>query len=283
MSGRTAGVTRSHEPNGRGPASATRVFGIDVETAAPAELLRRITGYVEEGGTHLVTYANAHVLNRSIEDVALRDALHAADLVYCDGYGVRLAAWAIGDPIPERMTGADWVWGLAPLCETAGHTLYLLGSEADVAREAGARLRRWYPRLRIVGHHHGFFDPQSAHNERVIEDIASKRPDILLLGMGTPKQETWAMAERHRLEARVVWCVGSLFDYVAGRMPRAPHVLADHGLEWIFRLGLQPRRMWRRYLIGNPVFLGRVGREIRRRSRSGEPGPASPPASPGPR
>ena len=154
-------------------------------------------------------YVNAHVVNRMQALPALRDALTRADLVYCDGYGVRLAARAMHLEVPHRMTGADWIWGLASLCELRGQSIYLLGSEPPVAREAAARLPRWYPDLRIAGAHHGYFEPGSPHHERVIEDIVETAPDIVLVGMGTPKQELWAdryadrARRRRRLERRL--------------------------------------------------------------------------------
>ena len=92
----------------------------------------------------------------------------------------------------------------------------------------------------------------------MIEDIVARRPQIVLVGMSTPKQELWGDRYADQLDGAVVWTVGALFDYVSGHMPRAPRWLADNGLEWIFRLAIEPRRMWRRYLIGNPVFLSRV-------------------------
>jgi N-acetylglucosaminyldiphosphoundecaprenol N-acetyl-beta-D-mannosaminyltransferase len=243
-----------------------RIFDIPIDLGRPAELMRRITGWVGAGGPpRRVMYVNAHVLNQSREIPALRSALEQADLVYCDGYGVRLAAKALDVDIPHRMTGADWIWGLAALCETAGQSIYLLGSEPGVTAEAARRLNRWYPRLEITGTHHGFFEIGSAHDDRVVEDINARRPDIVLAGMGTPKQELWAERNAHRLDTDVVWTVGALFDYVSGRVPRAPGWLADNGLEWIFRFAIEPQRMWRRYLLGNPVFISRVMAQARAR------------------
>ena len=239
----------------------TRLFDIDVQTAPPAELLRRILGFARDGRRHRVSYVNAHVLNQANRDSSLRSALQGSDLVYCDGYGVRLAARIIGLPVPHRMTGADWVWGVAGLCQESGLSLYLLGSHPGSAADAAVALRRWYPRLDVRGTHHGYFDVGSQHSERVLEDIADKQPDILLVGMGTPLQERWVEHYFSRIEAPVVWTVGALFDYLSHRVPRAPHWLADNGLEWVFRLALEPRRMWRRYLLGNPAFLTRVWRE----------------------
>jgi N-acetylglucosaminyldiphosphoundecaprenol N-acetyl-beta-D-mannosaminyltransferase len=250
-------------------AARSHIFDIPVELAQPAELLHRITGWVQAGGgPRRVMYVNAHVLNQSREEPALREALNAADLVYCDGYGVRLAAKALEVQIPHRMTGADWIWDLAGLCEVAGLSIYLLGSEPGYAAEAAERLRRRHPLLRIAGAHHGYFEVGSPHDDRVLEDINARKPDILLVGMGTPKQELWVERNAGQVEAGVLWTVGALFDYVSGRTPRAPAWLADNGLEWIFRLAIEPQRMWRRYLLGNPVFVSRVIAQARERRLS---------------
>jgi N-acetylglucosaminyldiphosphoundecaprenol N-acetyl-beta-D-mannosaminyltransferase len=244
------------------PSSA--IFDIPIDLGQPGELLGTISAWASERVTRRVMYVNAHVVNQSSVTPGLGGALQRADLVYCDGYGVRLAARVLTLPVPHRMTGADWIWGLATLCELEGQSIYLLGSEPPIAREAAARLRRWYPRLDVVGAHHGYFDLDSPHNERVIEHINAHRPDIVLVGMGTPKQELWVDRYAPQLGGAVVWTVGALFDYVSGHMPRAPRWLADNGLEWIFRLAIEPTRMWRRYLIGNPIFLRRVASAARR-------------------
>ena len=254
---------------GVGPPQHVDLFDVRVQTAHPAELLRRILGFAEEGGKHRVAYVNAHVLNQASRTPELREALQQSDLVYCDGYGVRLAARLIGLPVPHRMTGADWIWGVAALCEGLGRSLYLLGSDAGSSSDAAAALRRWYPSLDVRGTHHGYFELGSPHSERVLEHISEHRPDILLVGMGTPVQELWVHRHADRIDARVIWTVGALFDYLSGRTARAPHWLADNGLEWVFRLAIEPRRMWRRYLLGNPAFLWRVLQERRRAS----PGP----------
>jgi N-acetylglucosaminyldiphosphoundecaprenol N-acetyl-beta-D-mannosaminyltransferase len=244
----------------------SRIFELPIELGHPDELLARIIGWVgADGPTKRVMYVNAHVLNESREDPALRAALKDADLVYCDGYGVRLAAKALSAEIPHRMTGADWIWDLAARCEERDASVYLLGGDPSVAAQAGQRLRRSHPGLRVVGTHHGYFEIDSGHDERVIEDINACRPDILLVGMGTPKQEIWAQRTVDRLDCSVLWGVGALFDFVSGRVPRAPASLSDNGLEWIFRLAIEPQRMWRRYLVGNPVFLSRVLAQARQR------------------
>jgi N-acetylglucosaminyldiphosphoundecaprenol N-acetyl-beta-D-mannosaminyltransferase len=248
------------------PGSTTELFGVRVQTAPPEDLLRRILHFGQDGGRHRVSYVNAHVLNQSFSNPELRRVLQGSDLVYCDGYGVRLAARVVGLPVPHRMTGADWVWTVAALCQESGLSLYLLGSEPGSSAEAAAALKRWYPRLDVRGTHHGYFGLDTPHSERVLEHVAEIKPDILLVGMGTPQQELWVERNHDRIDASVVWTVGALFDYVSGRVPRAPRWIADNGFEWIFRLAVDPRRMWRRYLLGNPAFLYRVLMERRRRA-----------------
>ncbi len=257
-------------PTAPGPRSRpySSVFDIPIDLAPPGEMLRELASWVEHPGSpRRVMYVNAHVVNQSRELPELAAALKRADLIYCDGYGVRLAARVLRLSVPHRMTGADWIWGLAELCERSGKSLYLLGSEPPIARQAADTLRQAHPKLEVTGAHHGFFGLESPHHERVIEDIHARRPDILLVGMGTPKQELWVDRYAERSQVPVVWTVGALFDYVSGRTPRAPRWLADNGLEWMFRLGVEPRRMWRRYLLGNPVFLARVMAAARRGRR----------------
>jgi N-acetylglucosaminyldiphosphoundecaprenol N-acetyl-beta-D-mannosaminyltransferase len=266
----TLAPQQGHE-GGPGRLTQSLIFDIPIELARPGELLARITGWVGRGGPpRRVMYVNAHVLNQSRGNPGLRHTLQHADLVYCDGYGVRLAAQALEAAVPYRMTGADWIWDLATLCERAGLSLFLLGSEPGIAATASRRLCRRFPDLRMSGAHHGYFEIGSPHDERVVEHINERRPDILLVGMGTPKQELWVRHNARALDVDVIWTVGALFDYVSGRVPRAPGWLADNGLEWIFRLAIEPQRMWRRYLLGNPVFISRVVRQARARHASGD-------------
>lgn len=238
------------------------LFGVPVELAQSAEMLRTILAWKRDGRPRQVMYLNAHVVNQSRELPELAQALSNADLVYCDSSGVRLAARVLGLPVPPRITGADWVWGLAALCESSARSLYLLGAEPQVAREAADTLVRWYPRLSIAGAHHGYADLDSPQNQRVIEDINAKQADIVLVGMGTPQQQLWAKRCANQLDVEVVWTVGGLLDSIAGRGPRVPGV-AGTRLESVFRLRIEPRRMLRRGLIDNSVFLSRALMESR--------------------
>ena len=227
------------------------------------ELHQEIGRLVRGGRRGLVLNANAHCLNLCYEDPKLRDFLNGAEVVFCDGAGVMLAARMLGRRIPQRITYADWIWQLAGLAAAQGFSLYLLGARPGVAREAAMRLRERYPNLEIVGFRHGYFDHSagSPENEAVVEEIKASAPDILLVGLGMPLQERWLMENIDRLDAGVALTGGAVFDYVSGRLRRGPRLLRENGFEWLARLLAEPRRLWRRYLIGNPLFLLRVLRQ----------------------
>jgi N-acetylglucosaminyldiphosphoundecaprenol N-acetyl-beta-D-mannosaminyltransferase len=236
------------------------VLGVGVDPLTVEGLHAEIGRLVQHGERGLVLNVNAHCLNLCYEDSKLRDFLNGAEVVFCDGAGVMLAARILGRRIPERITYADWTWQLAAFAAAEGFSLYFLGARPGVAQEAARKLRQSYPSLRIVGVRHGYFDHsvKSPENEAVVQEINSRAPDILLVGLGMPLQERWLMENRHRLDAGVVLTGGAVFDYVSGRLRRGPRFLTRGGFEWLARVLLEPRRLWRRYLIGNPLFLLRL-------------------------
>ena len=224
-----------------------------------AEIVRLVRG----GGRGLVLNVNAHCLNLCYEDPGLRGFMNGAEVVFCDGAGVMLAARILGRRIPQRITYADWIWQLADFAAAQGFSLYFLGGRPGVAREAARRLIESYPDLKIAGVRHGYFDHSagSAENEAVVAEINAAAPDILLVGLGMPLQERWLMENWQRLDVGVALTGGAVFDYASGRSRRGSRLLRDNGFEWLARLLAEPRRLWRRYLLGNPLFLLRVLRQ----------------------
>jgi N-acetylglucosaminyldiphosphoundecaprenol N-acetyl-beta-D-mannosaminyltransferase len=240
------------------------VLGVGVDPITVAELHTEIARLARDGKLGLVFNVNAHCLNLSYEDRVLRNSLNGADVVFCDGAGVILAARMLGGRIPARITYAAWIWHLADFAAAEGFSVYFLGARPGVAQEAARRLRERYPGLRIVGVRHGYFDHSagSAENEAVLEEINAAAPDILLVGLGMPLQEIWLTENRHRLDAGVALTCGAAFDYASRRVRRGPRFLTESGFEWLARLLREPRRLWRRYLLGNPLFLLRVLRQL---------------------
>ena len=233
------------------------VLGVNVDRLTPETLIQHVLAANPGEKPFIVMYANVHVLNTGRKVHDLRPILNSADIVYCDGSGVRLGARLLGHRIPPRMTGADWIEQLCAACVNQKAGLYLLGSRPEVAEQASEVLQTRYRGLHIVGTHHGYLqDP--AISAAAITAINAARPHILFVGMGTPNQERWIFEHRHELDVPVVWAVGALFDFVAGVQRRAPRWMLDHGLEWLHRFWIDPRRLWRRYIVGNPLFICRV-------------------------
>jgi N-acetylglucosaminyldiphosphoundecaprenol N-acetyl-beta-D-mannosaminyltransferase len=235
--------------------NSVHFMGTRIDTLRLPDLLRAVYGAVRESTHVSVMYVNVHTVNLAHRHAYFRDLLRAADIVYCDGTGVRLGARLLGLEIPERMTGADWIHDLCRMAVRENLSLFFMGSAAGVAGQAAVALEVRYPGLRILGWSSGF-----GLSESTLRRINDCGPDILLVGMGSPRQERWIAENRDRLDVPVVWAVGALFDFVSGRIPRGPRWMTNHGLEWMCRLAAEPEKLWRRYLIGNPLFLYRIVR-----------------------
>jgi N-acetylglucosaminyldiphosphoundecaprenol N-acetyl-beta-D-mannosaminyltransferase len=239
------------------------ILGVPVDRLTLGELQARVADTIAAGRKSLVLHVNAHCMNLAYTHEWLKNLLNSADVVFCDGGGVRLAARLLGHALPERLTSADWIWPFSEFVRDRGYTVYLLGGKSGVADRAGRHLQKRFPGLRIAGTHHGYFDkePGSAENEAVIGQINAAKPNLLFVGFGMPLQEQWLMENLPRLDANACFSIGALFDYVSGDLRRSPQWLNDHGMEWLGRMLIEPRRLWRRYLIGNPLFMWRVLRQ----------------------
>ena len=242
------------------------VLGIGVDPYPLNEVLERAIAFAQEKTKRLILYTNVHVTDMGYHDANLRRIINSADLVYVDGSGIRVGAALLGRWLPPRMTGADWIYDLCDRCIAHDLSLYFLAGEPGIAARAKTLLESKHPGLRVVGTHHGYLanDPQA--NAAALADVARTKPDIVIVGMGTPIQERWIAANRDQIEAPVVWAAGAVFDFVTGAVRRGPRWMLDHHLEWAARLVAEPGRLWRRYVIGNPLFLIRVLGQ-RRRSR----------------
>ena len=232
-------------------AERVEVLGVWVDAVTVDGLHAEIRRLIRRRGG-LMLNVNAHCLNLCYEDPGLRDFFNAADVVFCDGAGVALAARMLGRRIPRRITYADWVWRLAAFAESEGSSLFFLGARPGVAEKAAVNLLKAYPALEISGVRHGFFDhaANSPENETITAEINAARPDILLVGLGMPLQERWLMDNLDRLDVGVALTGGAVFDYASGELRRGPRLLTQNGLEWLARLLVEPRRLWRRYLLG---------------------------------
>ncbi len=207
-------------------------------------------------GGATVAYLNIHVANEAARHPALQRFLQGAELCYCDGEGVRLGARLLGHRLPARMTGADWIHDLAARAAADGWRIAWIGGAPGVTAAAAATLQRQNPGL-SVHTEHGFHDKDGPANDALIDRVNAADPRIVLVGMGTPLQEQWVAQNRARLRAPVVWVLGATADFLSGAVPRGPAFLYNRQ-EWLARLLTDPRRLWRRYLVGNTLFMGRI-------------------------
>jgi N-acetylglucosaminyldiphosphoundecaprenol N-acetyl-beta-D-mannosaminyltransferase len=157
------------------------------------------------------------------------------------------------------MTGADWIHDFCQQAQQVGLRLYILAGEPGIARLASDNLQNKYPGLKIVGCSDGWFSERSQSD--VIHEINAASPHVVFIGLGVPRQEKWIAGRRKQIEAPVCWGVGALFDYVAGVEARVPRLMNLLALEWFWRLIMDPRGKWRRYLLGNPLFIYQVLRQ----------------------
>ena len=250
------------------------VLGVPIDALTVDDLHTRLLAFVRSGRRATVLHANVHAINLACRHDWFAEILRRADIVFCDGHGVMLGARILGQDLPARITYADWMWQLGAWSEQQGISIFLLGASPGVADRAAAQLTARYPRLTIAGTHHGFFDKSVDHpgSLAVINAINATRPDLVVVGFGMPLQERWIADHRGRIEAPVVLSGGAVFDYVSGDLQRAPAWMAARGLEWLGRLLIEPRRLFTRYVVGNPRFLTRVVWErLRRGTTSTKP------------
>ena len=215
---------------------------------------------VERGGpTQLVATVNPEFVMRARSDPGFRSVLDGASLCLADGTGVVWAMRRQGCPQRERVAGSDLVPALAAVCARRGWRPFLLGARPGVAAEAARRLEADLPGLRVAGTHAG--SPRPEDDEEALRRIRAARPDLLLVAYGAPHQELWIARNRDRLGVPVAIGVGGCFDFLAGRVRRAPRRLQHLGLEWLWRLVLQPWR-WRRMAVlpAYAVAVWRSGR-----------------------
>jgi N-acetylglucosaminyldiphosphoundecaprenol N-acetyl-beta-D-mannosaminyltransferase len=237
--------------------AANSIRGIRILNLALEEALCAIEAALHRQVRTCIAFVNADCVNIAARDAAYQADLAAMDWVFADGIGMRIAGKILGQPVRDNVNGTDLFPRLCESLAASGHGLYLLGARPGVAEAAAQWARSRYPDLRIVGCQHGYFDAEQA--ESVCERIRAASPDVLLVALGAPRQEHWMRCHGATSGARLLIGVGGLFDYYSGRIPRAPLWMRRLGLEWVFRLRQEPARLWRRYLIGNPAFLARIG------------------------
>ena len=237
-----------------------RLFDVEINALTQAELNSAVEQAVELGTTRIIANHNLHSMLLYRQHAAMRKFYSMADYTVIDGMSVVILGRLLGLPLKRahRLAMLDSLGQIFAEATQKGWRIFHLGNTEKVARHGAARLCARYPGLQMVAEQ-GFFEatPGSADNRRIIERIHEYRPDILLVGMGMPRQEQWIVEHVDQLSGMVIFHVGAYLGYVAGDIPTPPRWMGQIGLEWLFRLCSEPRRLSRRYLV-EPWLLLRL-------------------------
>ncbi|PBB22909.1 glycosyltransferase [Mesorhizobium sp. WSM4312] len=235
--------------------SLKTILGISVLAIRWDDAIALLTRLIAERRFTKVSFLNAHNANIAHSDPAFAEALDDF-LILPDGIGVDLAARLLyGAPFPDNLNGTDFVPAFLQ-ASTRPLTVGLLGATRVNAEAASVKLAALAVQHNFVVIHDGYFS--AAQEPEIIGRIATLRPDMLLVAMGVPRQELWIARHIDERHCTMPVAVGALLDFLSGSVPRAPLWMRRLRLEWLFRLAVEPGRLWRRYVVGNPVFLWRV-------------------------
>lgn len=238
--------------------------GIAFDNVTMDEATARIDKLVRHGGPSMVVTPNVDHVMRLQGDMEYARLVEEADLVLADGQPIVWATRLLGKPLKERVAGSDLVPKLCAHAARRGLRVFFLGGAPGAAAAAEARLREQFPTLKSVGIHcpaYGF-EQDPDRNREAVETVRRAKPDILFVGLGSPKQEKWIAAHMHEYQVPVSIGVGISFSFIAGHVKRAPLWMQKASLEWLHRLICEPTRLWKRYLVRGPRFLAVLASEF---------------------
>jgi N-acetylglucosaminyldiphosphoundecaprenol N-acetyl-beta-D-mannosaminyltransferase len=244
-----------------GSTQSPELLGLSFDALSMDETVDRCIAWCRAPrAPHTVITANASHLCMMRRDGDLRRACQAGDLAVADGMSVVWALRASGAPVPERVAGVDLMTRLLEAGARHGLRVYFLGARREVVSALADRCARDFPGLVVAGWRDGYFTPSD--HAAIVDEIRSAAPHLLFVGMPSPFKETWCELHRERLDVPVIIGVGGSFDVLAGFIRRAPRAAQAMGMEWAWRLLMEPRKLWKRYLTTNSEFLWLAGREI---------------------
>ena len=233
------------------------VLDVDFLSISMEEALALLQQVIARGEKESVSFINADCLNISCKDIEYRNILHSQSIVLPDGAGINIACRVVGERLVANLNGTDLIPQLWEMAPEKGYRFFLLGAAPGVTDRMKQKLEETYPGIAVVGEQHGYFD-HATESDAVIEKINATEANIVLVAFGAPVQEKWIHEHKSKIDCNLVAGVGGLFDFYSGDKKRAPMWMRKSGIEWMYRLYLEPGRLWRRYIIGNPMFIYRV-------------------------
>ncbi|MGO8823204.1 MAG: WecB/TagA/CpsF family glycosyltransferase [Desulfomonilaceae bacterium] len=235
------------------------LLGIPIDNLTMATAIETILEWLNNEGSRQICFVNADCVNITYRNKTYLEVLKQADLCLADGIGLKLAGKILDQEIAQNLCGTDMFPRLCQGISGTDLTLFLLGSRPEAVEGVADWISEHYPRVKTCGYQHGYFPLEEEPG--IIQRIKNSGAQLLLVAFGVPKQDIWIHDHLREMGVRVAIGVGGLFDFYSGRIPRAPLCMREIGMEWLYRLIQEPGRMWRRYLIGNGLFLWRVLKE----------------------
>lgn len=230
------------------------ILGVEILNVSKTDAVDEIVRLVKSKSKKTVMFANANSVTIALRDKRYFEILRKTESIFGDGIGINIAARINGRTFVDNVNGTDLFPQLCGACEDEGFAVYFLGGDQQSLLSMVQKLKLQYPKLVVCGYHHGYFDHWGDVNN-IIADINGSRAELLLLGMGTPLQEKWIDKYHAQINTSAALCVGGLFDFYSGKVKRAPKVMRIIGMEWLYRMCQEPRRLWRRYILGIPQFI----------------------------
>lgn len=218
-----------------------KLLGVKIDNLDTAASLEAIEGFIRSRTPHIVVTCDASCVVLAQKDPELKEIVNTADLVTPDSIGILWAARLNGEPLKERVSGCDMAVHLCERASVEGHRVFLLGAAPGVADAAAEKLKERFPGLNIAGTQHGYFKPEET--DSVVDEIGNARPDLLFVAFGIPMQEKWIRRHMDRLRVPVSMGVGGTFDVISGNVKRAPKWMQRYGLEWVYRLASNPKKI----------------------------------------
>jgi len=241
-----------------------RFAGIRFDKVNLSESVKKVITAIEHNSKIQVCVTNVYSTVLMQKDTEFRKINNSTSLVVADGMPIIWVSKLMGFPLPCRIAGSDLFFELCTVASTRNYTFYFLGSKKEVLDKIRVNLKVDFPDLKIVGMYSPPYRDQFSEEENndIVQKINEVKPDVLWVGMTAPKQEKWIFHNLDKLNVKVAIGVGAVFNFVAGSVPRAPVWMQKMGMEWFFRLIQEPKRLWKRYLIGNTIFLWLVLKEF---------------------
>lgn len=247
------------------PRQSITIGGIPILNLTQLNAVALVDQMVLKGGSHYGAVVNAAKIAAASNNEKLKRVLMDADFVTADGMSVVWASRILGRALKQRVTGIDLFQLLVERAASRGFSVYFLGARDEAVRGTVEQLTARHPKLRVAGYRNGYFG--ESESDAVADAIRTSEADLLFVAMGSPAQEYWIASNVARTGARFALGVGGSFDHVSGLVARAPEFMQRAGLEWFHRLIKEPRRLWKRYLVGNLKFIWIVARQVFSRER----------------